>query len=295
MESEHSSEIMDKITYAEFKNQLKSAFVPINRKEEDKEVVRFQETGDMEIIEQLYKNRITTIRTWANRYHYLASSTEDLFADLSFHFVNKVVPGYNKKKGSFNTFLYTSFLNYVRNILTGLSAKKRTPKGHDGKTGNFLLSLDYNYSCDENGSTTLKDIISNEMVLYEDPAKTLRFSETIDALSCDDDVLKVFFVKLSEGATINSIVKECKTHEGKIKLDCHMAQKLSRRKCNKIVSGLIKQRKKIKDEFDLIDYKVVSKSLHYKIEMHNNDEADHFIKSIRKIRKHKDYYMAKMS
>lgn len=289
----HSAEALEKLTYAEFKNQLRSAFVAIDRKQEDKDVVSFQKSGDMLLLENIYKNRITTIRIWANRYHYMSSSAEDLFEELSFSFI-KAIHGYDKKKGSFNTFLYTSLLNCVRNIRSGLLAKKRTPENHDGSLRGFLLSLDYNYSDDENGETTLKDIIADEMVSDEESSKQIRFDETVESLACGDEVLKGFFVKLSQGSTVNALIRECKTHEGKINLNTQMAQKLGRRKCTRIVSDLIKQRKRIKDDFDLINYYVGSNSLYYTIEMRNSKEADHLVKSIRKIRKNKDHYMARI-
>jgi len=64
--------------------------VAIDRYQEDSAVEQFQKTGDLKILEEVYRARIPTIRSWANKHYYpgLTFSVEDLFEDLSHMFIH---------------------------------------------------------------------------------------------------------------------------------------------------------------------------------------------------------------
>ena len=49
-----------------FNDEQRAAFRKINRDQESLDVVRFQKTGDADILEKLYNNRIQTLKIWSN-------------------------------------------------------------------------------------------------------------------------------------------------------------------------------------------------------------------------------------
>jgi len=117
------------------------SFTPIDRDKEDASVLQFQKTGNVKILEEVYLGRVQTLKIWASRYYYLACAhnkhlgSEEMFSELIQVFL-KAVNGYKKKRKSdingkstwlstpFNTYLWYSLTNYVRNLKSGARAKR---------------------------------------------------------------------------------------------------------------------------------------------------------------------------
>ena len=127
-------------------------FINIDRIKENNDVMRFQKTNDDVILEEIFHQRVPTLQIWARRYSYLTKNdSKDMFQEFTVHFM-KAVRAYQKNKGHFNTFLYRTLLNCVRNIISNKKAKKRRPHSEDPDSINdFMLSLDFDYSA-KNGS-----------------------------------------------------------------------------------------------------------------------------------------------
>jgi hypothetical protein len=266
-------------------------FVEIDRKKEDEAIVEFQKTGDVSILEDVYKLRIPTIRHWANQHYYpgLTCSVEDLFEEFSVVFV-KAAEKYNKSRGAFNTCLYTFFLNRVKNIKHSQHAKKRISQEYKGAMSGMMLSLDYSYGGDNESEITLKDIVASEKSDDKDSISSIYLEDTINALSKGDNVLKKFLKKISDGESISSVIKKYKTKYGTIKISKDQAKKFSSRRCKRMVSEIIKS--EINQEFTLLDYRIEGTSnLKYKVELKKTKETDYFMKSIREIRRNKEIYI----
>ena len=173
----------EKIDHDAFSNpswsdEEKEAF-QIDRAKEDEDVVRFQKTGDVSIFEKLYANRIPTLKVWAKKYYYLSDSSDDMYGELTFYFT-KAIFKYDKRRGSFNTCLYTFFQNCVRNLRNSKLAKKRRPIDSDpNKIANYMLSLDYDYNIKDNDGSTLKDVLPSETSDKENEIQNIRLEETL--------------------------------------------------------------------------------------------------------------------
>jgi len=277
----------------------------IDREAESKSVMRYQRTEDLSIMEKLFVDRVPTLWWWANTYYYLRDSSEDLFSELTPVFMN-VVKKYRShrkcKHGNkivdrhtpFNTYLFTSLNNYIKNELKKKRAAKRKPYGADPNSisNNFLLSLDFNYNRRDGSVTTLKDLVANNHHSgnFE---KKIFFRETLNLLNQQYPGMTDFFDKLGGGCTVTSAIREYKTQEGRIKLNSKQVMKLSHhRRYNLFVSDLIKRRKHIDKTFKLIDYKTERRELFYTIEMKKTPITDMILRNIRKIRKKKDVFVS---
>lgn len=264
--------------------------IEIDRKKEDEAVEKFQKTGDLSILEDVYKMRIPTIRHWANQHYYpgLTFSVEDLFEEFSVVFV-KAAEKYNRSRGAFNTCLYTFFLNRVKNIKHSKHAKKRTSQDYDGPLSGMVLSLDYSYDNGDGSDVTLKDVISSEKEDKTDSISDLHLKDTIETLSKGDDDLKDFLKKISDGDSIASVIKSYKTKTGIIKIPKDSANRFAKRNCKRMVSEIIKEN--INEEFTLLNYKIEGTSdLKYEVELKKTKKTDKFMKAIREIRRNKDLY-----
>ena len=187
----------------------------IDRDQEDSDVHEFQKTGDLELLEKLYKNRIPTLKSWASKNYYpgLTSSVEDLFEDLSVVFVN-AAEKYNKSRGAFNTCLFTFLLNRIKNLHSSKYAKKRISEEYDGPLNSMILSLDFSYGEGDGSELTLKDFIPSKV----DPEESLDFRDTISFLSKDNPIVKDVFRKICAGNSLAAVLKEYKIRNGSINL-----------------------------------------------------------------------------
>lgn len=305
MESQDDHELLDEdlisASRSKEQNDLESALVLLNddreividRDQEDADVIEFQKTGDLDLLEKVYKNRIPTLKSWASKNYYpgLTSSVEDLFEDLSVVFV-KAAQKYNKKRGTFNTCLWNFLLNRIKNIHNAKYAKKRISEEYDGPLNSMILSLDFSYSDSDGSDITLKDIIPSKV----DPEESLDFRDAITFLSKDNPMLRDFFKKICAGNSLASVLKEYKTCDGSIDLssDKHELTKLKARRSKKLVSDIIKAKKLLSGDFKLLEYELDSNTLKYKVEMRKTKKTDFIIKFIRDMKKHKEYYISKI-
>lgn len=273
-----------------------SAFVKIDRNHEDKLVVAFQKHGDVNVFKEIYYTRIPSLQIWARKYRYLMESQEDMFGELSLYFT-KAVYKYKKDRGSFNTCLYTFFLNCIRNLRMGKLAKKRKSINSDPNSiSNLTLSLDYNYNSKDGSASTLKDVIANELKNESDADKNIRLEETMNILSEYNPEIKGFLRQLSDGYSLSAVLKECKTKNGRLKISKLEAKRLNtKRRKNKIVSEIIKDKTDHNKGFQVVDYKVVNPNkLDYTIELKKTKESDLILKTIRKFRKDKNLLLSRI-
>jgi len=279
--------------------EVNNSVIIIDRNEGNNDINTFQKTGDLNVLEKVYKNRIPTIRSWANKYFYpgLISSVEDLFEELAFVFV-KAAQKYDSKRGSFNTCLFTFFINRIKNLKNSKHAKKRISEEYDGPISGMILSLDYAYNDKDGSEITLKDVIPSATSTMEKGyvLSGTYFDETINILSHDNPEFKKFLLKISEGGSLASLLKEYKTKQGKIKINKGLASKLNqKRSCKKIVSDIIKEEGSLSGAFKLISYQVDGvNDLKYEVEMKKTVETDCIMKTIRDLRRNRNSYMSKI-
>jgi DNA-directed RNA polymerase specialized sigma24 family protein len=278
-------------------------FTEIDRKQENKDVIAYQKSKDNVLFEKIYAIRIPTLQVWSRRYHYLMDNRdrnvaqEDMFGELSLCFI-KAVYTYNKAKGAFNTWLFYILINCVRNLVTGKKAKKRLPEGLDPKTfNNLVLSLDHAYFRNkENGNeNSLKDFLPDHNIEKHNTIDKLNMKETLNILSAGNPIIKGFLKRLGDGDTLATVLKAYRTVNGEIKLDKSLIGKLNNgRKCNRIVSDLIKNKAKINDDFTVIDYYIDGNELCYTIEKKKTPESNLILKTIRKLKKDKVMLLEKI-
>ena len=257
----------------------------------------YQRTKDESVLDGVFKNRIPTLRYWAAQHYFpgLDLSIEDFYSELVIVFV-KAIDGYKLNRGSFNTCLYTFLSNRIKNIKAGKYAKKRQPEFYDGSLTGMVLSLDMPYE-EKNGKTiTLGEKLEDEDSRdYEKMKEEEEFEDTVKILSDGNPKLKEIFIKLSEGNSISSLMREYKIKEGELKIDVNLAEKIncSANECDehseKIVIDKIKE--KHGNNFKLIDFKVHNDIVKYKVEMRKTEESDLFFKTIRNLKKNKDSYV----
>jgi len=281
-----------------YENYSKS--VVIDRNKEDKTVMEFQKTGDVEILDSVFKARIGTLWKWAidNYYPSLTCSVEDLFGDLTCEFV-KAAQKFDKKRGTFNTCLYNFLLNRIKNIKNGVHANKRTSKEYKGPLSGMTLSLDYSYNHKDGGEITLKDIIADKQYAKgSDGFSGMHLSDTLDILARDNSKLKNFLAQVSGGNSVVSLIKEAKTKRGYVRLNKDQAQSLKRaRNKKRFVMDLLKykKRREIDVPFQLLAYNFSGSSkLEYAIELKKTEESSMLTKAIRNLRRNRDDYVMKI-
>jgi len=271
--------------------------VNVDRKEENELINRFQETGDMAVLEEVYVKRLPTLKNWALRYYYpgLEISIDDFMEELSIVFV-KAANKYNIKKGSFNTCLYTYLLNRIKNMKNSTHAKKRRPKDYDGPVSGILLSLDHVYSNDKStGETTLKDILANEDIEEEKVFSETNFRETIGILSGGDEVLENVFIKLGQGSTLSSIIKDLKIVEGNVKLSNAEVNNLKLGDSNVLKNIIFNQSDIDYGEFTIVGWELSDNNkVTYSIELMDNETVKKIKNKIKYLRKNKEEYIEKI-
>ena len=278
-------------------DDIDESMICIDRSQENKDVAEFQRTGDMAILEKVYKNRIPTLKSWANKHFYpgLTISVEDLFSELSVVFV-KAAQKYDRKRGSFNTCLFTFLLNRIKNIKNSKHAKKRISEFYDGPLCGMILSLDFPYSDKDGTVVTLKDVIpSGEINEKEFNLNKTHFEETLSILAHDSPRLKAFLEKVSEGNSLTALIKEYKTKYGFVKITPDQARKFGKKKCAKVVKELLKGKRAVDGDFKLLNYAVEGSSrLKYAVELKKTEETDSIMRTIRELRKNREHYMDKL-
>jgi hypothetical protein len=281
--------------------------IPEVVEKENKAVIKYQKTGDLDILAQLYTDRIPTLNYWANKNKHIDNyNTKDIRGELTKTFL-KAIDGYKHKKKvvidgeskvlkrNFNAYLFQSFKHDIINICTKKKAKKRTPYSADENIVYAkLLSLDYSYTCNDSTSKiNLKDTISDDK--SKDAVDTIILDEMISILSDKEPPhVREFFEGISMGKKPSVLLREFKTVEGKIRVRSDVAGKIKRARKNdmKIVDEILHER--IDKRFKLLDFSINSCTINYKIELHKTKETDDINRRIRKIRNNKDAYIARM-
>jgi len=272
--------------------------IDIDRKEENESIMLFQETGDMSLLESIYIARIPTLKNWALKYYYpgLELSIDDFMEELSIVFI-KAANKYNIEKGSFNTCLYTYLNNRIKNMKNSTHAKKRRPENYDGPVSGILLSLDYSYSNDKGGNaTTLIDILkSHESGDASGFANNTNFYETVDLLSDGNDMLKSVFIKLGEGNTLSSIIREIKTVKGNLKVTKRELKILQDDNYTSLKDVIVKKTDIEDLNFTVLDWELIGKNkISYAIELKDTEEAKLIQRTIKDLRKNKEEYIKKI-
>jgi len=294
MQSNNSTEWMKDNNMA---YDIDESMVCIDRNQENKDVVDFQKTGDMKVLEKVYRNRIPTLRSWATKHFYpgLAISVEDLFSELSVVFV-RAAQKYDRRRGSFNTCLFTFLLNRVKNIKNSKHAKKRISEFYNGPLCGMILSLDFPYNDKDGSEVTLKDVIpSGNPHEKEFNLNKTHFDETLEILANNNSRLKKFLEKVSEGNSLTALIKEYRTKHGFVHITRNQAKKFCKNKCSKVVKELLKGKGAINGDFKLISYVVEGSSrLKYAVELKKTEETDFIMRTIRELRKNKEHYISKL-
>jgi len=263
----------------------------IDRGQEDRDVEMFQVTGDMNLLEKVYVNRIPTIRTWAAKHYYpgLTNSIEDLFEELSVVFV-KAAQKYNRKRGAFNTCIFTFFENRIKNIKSSMHAKKRISDVYDGPLNAMVLSLDYSYSETDGSDVTLKDIIPSN----DNAEKNANFEEMVGVLSGGNPVIKDFLYKVGSGESVSTLLKEAKMKTGHVELDSNSIKHLGKRKNKSFAKKLLKNHIGLQNDFSLIDYSLEGATMKYSVEVKKTKEFELISKAIRNFKKNRTSLVSKI-
>lgn len=280
-----------------YTEEEKSVFAKIDFNQENKDVDMFQKNGDTQLFEKVYRIRIPTLQIWARKYSYLVDSKEDMFGEFGLAFT-KAVFTYQKSKGYFNTYLFRLLINCTQNLMISRRAKKRLPEGMDPKTiTKFMLSLDYSYDNKDGSGNTLKDVISDKMLVEPNTIDKMIADETINLISGKNSFIHGFFKRLSDGNTVASLIKEFKIRRGNIKISQEQVKRLKeKRRQKRAVIALIKDNNAICGDFLLVDYSVSNPNkLFYTIELKKTIETDLVLKTIRKLRKDKKSVLARIS
>lgn len=259
----------------------------IDRDQEDRDVVKYQKNGDEILFEKIYNARIPTIKWWTRKYHCVMGSYSDMEGELRYYFV-RAVNAYDKKRGSFNTCLFTFFLNRIRNIITKRASNKRMPKGAKSNLDNFVLSLDYGWDKTKDEGGIAESAFASKLIdrNFKKISDDMSMTETVSVLSKGNPFLKEVFHRLGEGHTISSVLQDAKTRNGRIKVSRNKLKVLRNKKhCKTMVSKIIKKDVKVKSGFSVIGYKIEKNKISYVIRLKKTKESDEILRVIRKLRK----------
>lgn len=266
------------------------ATIQIDRSQEDKDVLKFQQNGDMRLLEKLYNNRIPTLKVWATKNFYpgLAISQDDLFEELSVVFV-KAAQHFDKSRGNFNTCLFNFLLNRIKNMKNGMHAKKRVSETYEGPRAGMVLSLDYAYNDKDGSDVTLKDIIPDP----EYDGKKTPIEDTVEVLAGGNTVLRDFLYKVSHGESISNLLKEAKQKEGTFKINSSSIKKI-KNGGKKVIKELLKDHKVFDQEFEVVEYKLTDLDLVFKVQLRKTKEYEMLSKAIRNFKKNKKQYISRI-
>jgi len=265
----------------------------IDRNQEDKDVIKYQKTGDNKLFEKIYNARIPTIKWWTRKYHCVMGSYSDMEGELRYYFV-RAINAYDRKRGSFNTCLYTFFLNRIRNIITKRASNKRMPKGAKSNLDNFVLSLDYGWDKAKDEGSTTESMFASKLIdrNFKKISDDMSMTETVNILSKGNPFIKEVFHRLGEGHTISSVLQDVKTRNGKIRINRNKMKALKNKKrCKTMVSKLIKNEVKVNSGFSVVDYEIGKNKIDYVIQLRKTKESDEILRVIRKLRKRRKELM----
>lgn len=181
-------------------------FQNIDRDEEDSLVCQYMQSKDIIVMVRLLKIREQTLRYMAHKYAYL-DNEDDMYSSFksvwlkclkkydggmkmrqvrdrsgNLVFEDDGSPKMVSKKTPFNTYLFTSMKNRVKNIIKKRHNKKYLDDNGDS-VYDTMKSLDYELSDD--GNSTLKDLIADEKSISA--SSTTEIADLIKYLGADKD------------------------------------------------------------------------------------------------------------
>lgn len=260
--------------------EMRSATSNIDRDKEDELVAIYKKTKDNKILSQLYEMREPTLNYWTQRYAYLVDNNkEDLFSDfravwyrciekyeyeareriVKDKFGKPVLNKHGKKKSrlkrtSFNTFLYSGFIYWVRNIIKKKYSKKRTDI-HGMPQSSIVVSMDENHG-DDDASFTLHDVLSKKSLHSSSKMTT---DEIIDLFADGDEEIKIALRLFAYNPSIKKLSTASRIRCGEIKLNPR-ERKLLKANNKSAISHLIRRihKEKVRDNhFKLLSYNVI--------------------------------------
>jgi hypothetical protein len=163
----------------------------INRKLEDSLVLKYQETGDDNILSEIYERRAHTFRFLSLKYYYVC---EDITTEIKTVFM-KAVKKYQTGKKSFNTYFYTAFINHVRNLLKGKTRKKRTTPETDQNPESVFVRMDDSVDGATDG-VTYHDVIPDVKLDWTSNVDYIAVSNFLNSKSW---ILADFFFDMMNG------------------------------------------------------------------------------------------------
>jgi hypothetical protein len=185
----------------------------IDRKRESELVIEYQQTGDPDILNEVFTNRVPTIRFLASKYHFVA---EDMDSEFKCVFMKSVLQYANNGKGqkshkSFNTYFYTAVINHVANMLKGKNRKKRTTMESEMNPESVFVRMDDDVDGDGEGMT-YHDVIPDESDVWMNNVDVRAVTNYLASRSW---ILVDFFTDLMNGSSSMSRRRE---YSGSVKL-----------------------------------------------------------------------------
>lgn len=262
----------------------------IDRAEEDRDVTTYQKTGDLKILDRIYRRRIPTLQAWAAKHFFpgLYLSEQDMASELSIVFIKAVEKYDPARKVAFNTCLYTFLLNRVKNMKNSIHAKKRICEEYEGPRSGMILSLDYSYNDKDGSDVTLRDLIAgNEPDGYE----VKSFQDLIDGLSGGNDDIKDFLLRVSNGETVSSLIEEAKNGDISIKIDDEIKSIIEKNSSVKGAKRILKAKGLGAGVSSVVGMSVVGDSVVLSVTFKKTKKSTLLSKVIRNYKKNKKQYI----
>ena len=219
----------------------KSNFKRVNRKKEDEMVVSYQTNGSQSVLEELYQLREPTLKVWAKKFSYLKMEEEDLFAETvsiwlkcinSYEYepqqrILKTKDGHilydeqgnaqtQWKRTPFNTFLFTSLRNHLRNLYKRNYSKKKTDDNGNSIDLN-LISIDCEH---EDGDSNKLSSLKNTLVGKDSlPSEVALVRDLVDDIADGDKDVHYVLKKFVSDCHYKKIASACQYDEGRVAVD----------------------------------------------------------------------------
>jgi hypothetical protein len=287
------------------KKEMKNVSKAIDRNEEDQLVTSYKKTKDEKVLLKLYNMREHTLGYLTKKFSYLSEDPESLFSELRSvwyrcveHYDHRpqsrmIKDKFGKlvinvdglcqqkvKKTSFNTFLYTSLIYCVRNIVKKKYSKKRTDI--NGIPFNNLMT-----SADEDiGGKNSDDSFSLHDIL---PAKghhsssRISTDEIIDLFSDGDVEIRNTLRLLAYDPGVKRLSTAARLKCGSLKIDKKEQTLLIKgsKRAIKYIRSRIKNEHEPKDDFKLMSYQVFSRKVKYEILTRNMNLFNRIVKKVK--------------
>lgn len=283
----------------EYSDEEMSAF-NIDKRQENMLVRQFQTTGDIKLLETLYKMREPTLRVWAKKSFYIGDSEDDVFSELTqvwrrcikkYEITPEVRPLRTKKGGfildengnrkttlrttPFNTYLFTAIRNHISNVNKKRYSRKRLD--HEGKPiDRNMVPLDM--SIDEESGRSIHDTVAADGHHVSSAINTQSIIATVS--DGDQEVARVLMI-FAANPKMKHISTACNLKEGVIKItakEAHLAKKMAGKDIRKWVLEKVSETTSYRNA-KLVEYELDGRSLKYEVTVKD-------INLIRKVKEH---------